>query len=65
MGLVNMLGIVMILVGAPTVGKIADWTGSFQASFAVLAAFNAVILFALAFMRGGTFNLDCPRRLIG
>jgi len=53
MGLVNMLGIVMILVGAPAVGKIADWTGSFRASFAVLAAFNAVVLFAVAFIRGG------------
>jgi nitrate/nitrite transporter NarK len=54
MGLVNMLGIVMILVGAPVVGKIADWTGSFQASFVALATFNAVVLFAVAFIRGGT-----------
>jgi MFS family permease len=54
MGLVNMLGIVMILVGAPVVGKIADWTGSFQASFVALATFNAVVLFAVPFIRGGT-----------
>lgn len=51
MGLVNMLGIVMILVGAPVVGKIADWTGSFQASFVALAVFNAVVLLAVAFIR--------------
>lgn len=51
MGLVNMLGIVMILVGAPAVGKIADFTGSFQASFVALATFNAVVLLAVAFIR--------------
>jgi nitrate/nitrite transporter NarK len=51
MGLVNMLGIVMILVGAPAVGKIADWTGSFQASFVALAGFNAIVLVAVAFIR--------------
>jgi len=51
MGLVNMLGIVMILVGAPAVGTIADWTGSFQASFVALATFNAAVLFAVAFIR--------------
>ncbi len=44
MGLVNMLGIVMILVGAPLVGKIADWTGNFQAAFVSLAAFSGVVL---------------------
>jgi len=46
-----MLGIVMILVGAPAVGKIADWTGSFQASFVALATFNAAVLIAVAFVR--------------
>lgn len=51
MGLVNMLGIVMILVGAPAVGKIADWTGSFQAGLAALAGFNAAVLLAVAFIR--------------
>ncbi len=51
MGLVNMLGIVMILVGAPAVGKIADWTGSFQASFVALATFSAAALLAVAFIR--------------
>jgi nitrate/nitrite transporter NarK len=39
MGLVNMLGILMILGGAPLVGHLADLTGSFKTSFAVLAGF--------------------------
>ncbi len=51
MGLVNMLGIVMILVGAPAVGKIADLTGGFQASFVALATFDVVVLLAVAFIR--------------
>lgn len=40
MGFVNMLGILMILGGAPLVGHLADLTGSFKTSFAVLAAFS-------------------------
>jgi hypothetical protein len=51
MGLVTMLGIVMILVGAPAVGKIADWAGSFQASFGTLAIFNAAVLLAAGSIR--------------
>jgi MFS-type transporter involved in bile tolerance (Atg22 family) len=39
MGLVNMVGIAMILVGTPAVGFLADWTGKFQASFWSLGAF--------------------------
>jgi MFS family permease len=39
MGLVNMLGIVMVLVAPPLVGKLADQTGSFQAGFLVLGGF--------------------------
>jgi NNP family nitrate/nitrite transporter-like MFS transporter len=39
MGLVNMVGIVMILVGTPAVGFLADWTGKFQASFWALGGF--------------------------
>jgi hypothetical protein len=39
MGLVNMLGIVMILAGAPLVGHLTDLTGTFKTSFAVLAGF--------------------------
>ncbi len=42
MGLVNMLGIVMILFGAPLIGQIADWTGSFRSSFLALSAFSLV-----------------------
>ena len=51
MGLVNMLGIVMILVGAPVVGRIADWTGNFHAAFVSLAAFSAAVLLAALFIR--------------
>ncbi len=43
MGLVNMLGIVMILVGAPLVGKITDLTGSFTSAFVSLGVFSLVI----------------------
>jgi MFS family permease len=42
MGFVNMLGIIMILGGAPLVGHLADLTGSFKTSFAVLAGFSLV-----------------------
>jgi nitrate/nitrite transporter NarK len=47
MGLVNMVGIVMILVGSPAVGWLADWTGRFQASFWALGGF-AVLAAAVA-----------------
>jgi MFS family permease len=40
MGLINMLGIVMILVGAPLAGRLADWSGSFRSSFLALAIFS-------------------------
>jgi nitrate/nitrite transporter NarK len=40
MGLVNMIGIVMILLGAPAVGYLADWTGQFRTSFLVLGGFS-------------------------
>jgi len=40
MGFVNMLGILMILGGAPLVGHLADLTGSFKTSFAVLGGFT-------------------------
>jgi nitrate/nitrite transporter NarK len=39
MGLVNMIGILMILAGAPAIGWLADTTGSFRSSFLSLAAF--------------------------
>ena len=40
MGLVNMIGILMILVGAPAVGYLADWTGQFRVSFLALGGFS-------------------------
>jgi len=43
MGLVNMLGILMILGGAPLVGHLADLTGTFRASFAVLGGFALAV----------------------
>jgi DHA1 family inner membrane transport protein len=51
MGLVNMLGIVMILGGAPLVGLLTGWTGSFHAAFVSLAAFSAAVLLAALFIR--------------
>lgn len=42
MGLVNMIGVVMILAGAPAVGYLADWSGNFRTSFYALGAFSAV-----------------------
>ena len=39
MGLVNMVGILMILAGAPAVGWLADWTGQLRSGFYVLGAF--------------------------
>jgi nitrate/nitrite transporter NarK len=41
MGLVNTIGISMILIGAPAVGYLADWTGQFRASFYALGVFSA------------------------
>ena len=42
MGLVNMLGIIMILVGAPLLGMLADITGNFRIAFLALGAFAAL-----------------------
>ncbi len=50
MGLVNMLGIVMILVGAPLAGRLADWSGSFRSSFFALAIFSLVACAAVSFI---------------
>lgn len=44
MGLVNMLGIIMILAAPPLVGRLVDWSGSFQSSFLSLAAFSVLVL---------------------
>jgi len=43
MGLVNMLGIVMILGGAPLVGHLADLSGNFRTSFVVLGGFSLLL----------------------
>ncbi len=48
MGLINMLGIVMILVAAPLAGRLADWTGSFRSSFLALAIFSLVACAAVS-----------------
>jgi nitrate/nitrite transporter NarK len=53
MGLVNMLGIVMILAAPPLVGRLVDWSGTFQFSFLALGGFS---LLALA----GTFGIREP-----
>jgi len=42
MGLVNMLGIIMILVGAPLLGMLADITGNFRIAFLALGSFAAL-----------------------
>jgi MFS family permease len=47
MGFVNMLGIIMILGGAPLVGHLADLTGSFKTSFAVLGGFSLATCLAV------------------
>jgi nitrate/nitrite transporter NarK len=43
MGLVNMLGILFILIGAPLVGKITDLSGSFSAAFVTLGFFALAV----------------------
>ncbi len=43
MGLANMLGMIMILVGAPLVGKVKDITNSYSSSFIVLGLFALLI----------------------
>jgi nitrate/nitrite transporter NarK len=53
MGLVNMIGIVMILAGAPAIGWIADTTGSFRYSFVALAVFAALAAFSVPFLPEG------------
>src|SRR6202142_3231473 len=47
MGLVNMLGIIMILGGAPLVGHLADLSGTFKASFIVLGGFSLLACAAI------------------
>jgi nitrate/nitrite transporter NarK len=45
MGLVNMLGIIFILVAAPLVGKLTDWSGSFSTAFISLGIFALLACF--------------------
>jgi nitrate/nitrite transporter NarK len=40
MGLVNMMGILMIVAGAPLVGYMADWSGNYRLSFTALGIFS-------------------------
>ena len=42
-GLVNMLGVIMILIGAPFVGYIADISGKFTNAFIVLGIFSFIV----------------------
>ena len=51
MGLVNMLGILMILGGAPLVGHLADLSGSFRVSFVVLGGFALLVCAAVPFIQ--------------
>ena len=44
MGLVNMLGIVMILTAPPLIGQMVEWSKSFEWSFWALAAFTGIAL---------------------
>jgi MFS family permease len=50
MGMVNMLGILMILGGAPFVGHLADLTGTFRASFAFLGGFALLACAVIPFI---------------
>jgi MFS family permease len=56
MGLVNMLGILMILGGAPLVGHLADLSGSFRISFVVLGGFSLLVCAVVPFI-----DSDDPR----
>lgn len=51
MGLVNMLGIFMILGGAPLVGHLADLSGNFRVSFIALGGFSLLICAAVPFIQ--------------
>ena len=57
MGLVNTIGIVMILGGAPAIGWLADATGSFRSSFLALAAFALLVAFSVPFLPEEPGNL--------
>jgi len=44
MGLVNLLGVVLILIAPPLIGRIVDWSGSFRSSFLALGVFSILAL---------------------
>jgi MFS family permease len=44
MGLVNMLGILMILTAPPLIGQMVEWSKSFTYSFWALAIFTVIAL---------------------
>lgn len=56
-GFVNMIGIVMILAGAPVIGWLADATGSFRSSFLALGAFSVVAALSVPFLPAESDNL--------
>jgi cyanate permease len=51
MGLVNMLGIIMILAAPPLIGRLVDASGSFLSSFIALGCFSLLVCL-------GTFGID-------
>lgn len=44
MGLVNMLGLIMILAAPPMIGRLVDWSGSFRSGFLALSGFSLGVL---------------------
>lgn len=61
MGLVNMLGIFMILGGAPLVGHLADLSGTFRTSFVVLGGFSLFVCAAVPFIKSEEPVVSAPR----
>jgi nitrate/nitrite transporter NarK len=57
MGLVNMIGTIMILGGAPAIGWLADATGSFRSSFVVLAVFSLLAALPIPLLRQKNLSL--------
>jgi hypothetical protein len=51
MGLVNMLGIVMILAAPPLIGHMVEWSGSFRSSFLALGGFTSLAWIAVFAIR--------------
>jgi cyanate permease len=44
MGLVNMLGILMILAAPPLIGMLVEWSKSFRTSFIALGCFSLLAM---------------------